>query len=351
MINNIVPVGGSGGDTLLGTALNDYIDGGAGADTMTGYAGDDTYVVDNVGDVIIEAAGGGSDTVNSYIDYSIANNLNLEHIRLVGSGNINATGNSGDNSLIGNSGNNVLSGGDGNDTYIITSYGDTVVEGNGINSGTDTIISTVSLGLDWFSPNVENLSLADGGTARIACGNDLNNVLTGNAQDNVLNGFAGADTMIGGDGNDRYVVDNAGDIVIENGIRTMHNNNADTILTYINYTVSDGVENLIFLNSGLTATGNALNNTYTVVDATDRVVESVGGGIDTVQSSVSYVLDSNVENLTLTGFAAINGTGNADNNVLTGNSGSNVLTGSDGNDTYYINSYGDSVVEGSGVNS
>lgn len=345
MINNYI-YGGNAPDTLSGTALNDYIDGGAGADIMTGYAGDDTYVVDNTGDVINESAGGGTDTVNSYINYSIASNLNLENIKLVGSANVNATGNSGDNALMGNSGRNILTGGDGNDTYVVNS-GDTVNEGSNPGSGIDTIISLSNWGLNWGGINVENLTLADGTGATIAVGNDLSNVITGNQLDNIINGKGGADTMIGGDGNDVYVVDNAGDQVVETATASLHNNDADTIYTYINYTVSENVENLIFVNSGLTATGNSLNNTYTVVDGTNSIVEAVNGGIDTVLSSTTYTLENaaNVENLTLTGTAAINGTGNAGNNVLTGNSGNNILTGGAGDDTYVINSLGDKVNE------
>ena len=67
-----------------------------------------------------------------------------------------------------------------------------------------------------------------------------------------------------------------------------------------------------------------------------------------MQSSVSYTLSANVENLTLTGTGAINGTGNALDNVLTGNSAANTLTGGLGNDTYVVDNAGDVVIEGAG---
>ncbi|MEO7861006.1 MAG: furin, partial [Nitrospirales bacterium] len=63
-------------------------------------------------------------------------------------------------------------------------------------------------------------------------------------------------------------------------------------------------------------------------------------------TALTYTLGSNVENLTLTGTANLNGTGNTLNNVLTGNSGANVLTGGAGNDTYVVDSL-DTIVEAS----
>src|SRR6185436_208093 len=75
------------------------------------------------------------------------------------------------------------------------------------------------------------------------------------------------------------------------------------------------------------------NDTYVVENSGDTVVENSGAGTDTVESSITYTLGANVENLVLTGSGAINGTGNSLANVLTGNSGANILEGGGGADT------------------
>lgn len=205
----------------------------------------------------------------------------------------------------GTAGADEMRGFDGNDTYTVNHTGDVVIEQAG--QGADHVFSSVKFTL---GANIENLTLT--GTANLnGTGNDLNNAITGNSGSNTLKGGAGEDTLDGaggndsldgGDGNDTYYVDSAGDIVVEK------------------------------LNGG-------------------------AGGIDTVFSSVSYVLPSQVENLTLLGSAHLNAAGNASANVLTGNSGNNILdgqggadlmTGGAGNDTYYVNHTGDVVVEGSG---
>jgi len=262
-------------------------------------------------------------------------------VTLIGTdGNDILVGSSGADSLDGGLGRDTLSGGLGDDTYIVDRARDLVIEYP--DEGNDTIRSSVSYVLP---ANVEDLVLT-GTAATRGTGNELDNVITGSAAANVLDGGAGADVLIGGAGNDTYIVDDPGDVVVENA-----GEGTDTVKTWISYALTDDVEKLVLLGSApLTGTGNALDNvltgnaaastlaggagddTYVVSDPGTVIVEAPDAGIDTVKSSVSYVLPDNVEHLTLTGAEAIDGDGNALDNIITGNEASNFLDGGAGND-------------------
>jgi len=182
-----------------------------------------------------------------------------------GAGNDILNGNDGDDILDGGPGTDQVTGGLGNDIYQVDNTGDIVTELP--NQGIDEVYSTVTYTLP---ANVENLYLQQSSTESLnGTGNDLPNLITGGQFANVLNGGSGADSLYGGQGDDTYEVDNPGDIVGE--------------VSYY--------------------------------------------GRDLVNSSITYTLPADVENLTLTGTAAINGTGNNLGNTIVGNSANNTLTG------------------------
>ena len=311
-------IGNAGNDLLSGGAGSDTLVGGTGVDTMSGGTGDETYYVDSATDMIVEIAGEGTDTVEASVSYTLS--ANVEVLSLTGSTDIDATGTASSDTLIGNSGYNLLRGGAGNDLligdagndtldggtggdlYIIDSLADVVTELTG--EGTDTIQSAIAYTL---MANVEVLSLT--GSADIdATGTSSADTLIGNSGNNSLNGGAGDDVLVGGAGSD---------------------------------TLSGGADNN-------TMSGGAGDDLYTVIMPSDVIVELAGEGIDTVQSSTSYTLSSNVEVLSLTGVANINGTGSDDANTLIGNTGNNTLSGDAGDDVINGGAGSDSLSGGAG---
>lgn len=306
-LNNVL-TGNAAANTLAGGIGNDTLNGGAGADTLIGHLGNDIYVVDDLGDGVVESAGEGSDTVRSYLAYSLG--AELENLTLLGSSAIDGAGNDLDNALTGNSAANVLFGGAGNDTLNGGVGADTLIGGIGndsytVDNAADVVVELADEGIDLvnasvshtLADNVENLILTSS-AAIDATGNALDNLLTGNSAINILagglgndwlDGKAGADTLIGGTGDDVYVVDNAGDVT----------------------------------------------------------TEYADEGIDLVRSSIAHTLAAHVENLTLIG-GSITGTGNTLDNVITGSAGNNTLTGDGGSDTLDGKAGTDTLIGGTG---
>ncbi|ESQ89091.1 hypothetical protein ABAC460_13560 [Asticcacaulis sp. AC460] len=367
--------GGDGNDTLVGGDGGDRVNGGAGDDSMTGGLGNDTYYIDAAGDVVIELASQGEDTILVNSSYSLAGTY-VEGLQLnVTAGNFNLTGNEAANRMVGNDGDNLLDGGaaadslrggKGNDTYLVDNAGDLLYED--ADEGIDTIVSSITFEMTYFHHQFENITLT--GSAYSAKGNSRDNVLTGTSGNNYLDGVGGNDTLIGGDGDDYYVVSGA-DVIIE-----AENGGTDQVSADSSYVLTGtAIENLTLQNvaAALNATGNALNNMLTgnayanildggagadtmsggsgndtyIVDSTGEVTleSSSSGGKDLVLASGSHTLGNLIENLTLTGSDNIDGTGNALSNVLRGNAGINVLNGGAGHDTYYVQNVGDTVVD------
>jgi trimeric autotransporter adhesin len=374
---------------IYGNAQANTLDGGAGADLLVGGLGDDVYVVDHAADNVVELAGEGYDTVRSSVSYTLA--ATLEELQLTGDTAIDGTGNEGANTIYGNSAANVLVGGLGSD-YLSGGYGvDTMVGGQGddtyeVADPGDIIVESAGEGVDLvlaissytMAANLENMQLSFSGLT--GTGNALDNLISSFTGGNTLYGaggndrlesFGGIDTLAGGSGDDVYVIGNAGSVIVENA-----GEGNDWVEVAASYALTDNVEGLQLVGSdAVNGTGNAVGNTlignsaanvldggagadsmqglggddtYVIDNAGDAVSELVGQGVDTVRASVSWALGANVEDLVLTGTAAINGTGNVLDNVLTGNSADNTLAGGAGNDVYYVQNAGDIVTENAG---
>lgn len=353
-------------DTITGDAGDNVLFGYGGNDIMIGGAGSDVYEVESAGDQVIENPGEGIDAVHSSIAaYTLA--ANVEHLMLIDAA-ITGIGNGLDNIIGGDARDNFLDGaggadrmlgGAGNDTYFVDSMSDQVVEGSG--AGRDAVWTSV----DYTLPdNVEILALSGSADIR-ATGNALANTLLGNDGNNKLDGQGGADVMIGGQGNDTYIVDNAGDQVIETP-----GGGADALYSSVSFLLPDNVESLYLFGTAVAGVGNALDNvmegtaqdnvidgrggadimightgndTYVVDTVGDQVIEVAGEGHDVVYATISHALQANVEDLYLAGSSNIDGTGNADANAIFGNAGNNaidggagadILTGGSGNDRF-----------------
>lgn len=349
--NRLSGVGGD--DSLDGKDGNDTLDGGIGNDSMTGGKGDDVYLLDSINDEFSEAGGDGSDTVAATfkIDLNDTKYDGIENATLLGTA-IEAIGDAGANTLSGNASGNKLSGNDDNDSLAGAGGNDTLDGGDGDDSldggvGSDSMQG--GKGSDVFFVDSAADKLGDSGdptdkdevrssityslaslgfienalllgvAALNLTGNALGNVLTGNEGNNKLDGAAGDDTLHGNGGNDTLTGTAGG---------------ADDLL------------------------GGKGNDVY-VPDTDDSISEAVDEGIDLVQAAFTYSIApwANVENLTLTGTAAIDGTGNDGKNVITGNAnankldggaGTDTLVGGTGDDSYVVDDSGDKITEAAG---
>jgi VCBS repeat-containing protein/ELWxxDGT repeat protein len=398
-LGNDALTGGQQSDTLYGGGGNDRLNGGLGADTMDGGAGTDTFVVDNAGDVVVERAGEGTDTVEASVSYALSDDV--ENLTLTGTDDITATGNSGaniitgnagNNSLVGNGGADTLIGGAGDDIYTVSDSSTVIVEAVG--GGNDILKSSVSYVLG-AGVDVETSRLIGTGNINLT-GNADHQILIGNTGNNVIDGGGGGDRMKGGAGDDTFIVRSAADVIVEiagDGDDTVkagasytlgavaqieHLTTIDALATSaINLTGNDyshdiqgnaGVNVLtggsgndtISGNGGAdTLVGGAGDDIYAVTDSSTVIVESVGGGNDTIKAFVSYVLGAgvDVETTRLIGSANLDLTGNADHQILIGNLGNNVIDGGGGgdrmkgaagDDTFVVRSAADTIVEVAG---
>ncbi|HEY0011360.1 MAG TPA: hypothetical protein VGB79_00740, partial [Allosphingosinicella sp.] len=294
------------GDLIDGGTGNDVIDGGEGADTMRGGMGDDVFLVDQAGDTVVENAGEGTDEVRTALG-SYGLGANIERLTgTLGSGQV----------LTGNGLGNTIRGGDGADTL----YGE---------GGDDALYG--------------------------GAGNDAFNAGGGN---DLIDGGTGADVMGGLSGNDVFIVDDAGDQVVE-----AENDGTDEVRTGLaSYSLTANVENLTGTSaSGQVLTGNDLANVLFggmgddtliggagndtligfggsdvlrgqagddiyFIDAGDTVIELAGDGIDEVRTQATiFVLTDTLENLRAASDIGHDFRGNGGHNVIVGGNGNDII--------------------------
>jgi len=392
--------GAAGADTLNGGVGDDKLVGGLGADVLDGGAGIDTagygektasiVVTLTAGDAIVTVGGVAEDTLR-----------NIENVT-GGGGADTLTGNALANQLLGSNGDDLLKGGlgadilDGGAGIDTADYTDKTAAVVVTLAGAANAQVTVGGLAEDTLRNIENLiggtaadSLTGDSLANRLFGRQGADTLSGGGGADFLDGGGGADLMKGGAGDDVFIVDNAADVVTE-----FAGEGSDRVESVLSWTLSANVETLVLTGSAIVnGTGNASANTlignasaniliggggddilqggagkdrldggagidslaggigddvYVVGGSSDLVIESVGEGIDTVETNLNYTLTANLEKLVLTGVDNLKGAGNELSNTLTGNDGANVLSGLAGKDWLYGGAGADSLYGGEG---
>lgn len=379
-----------GSDTLIGGGGIDRLDGGTGGDRMEGGPGNDSYIVDRNdafgADTVIEAAGAGTDSVTAGVGFTLS--VNVEHLTLTGSGNINGVGNSLANRITGNGGNNALSGLDGNDDLIGGNGNDTLDGGTGFDnldggagndvyrvdsasdeivetSGTDRVESATSWSLAFDSTGVENLTLlgsaninglGSDGAANVIVANTGINILTGGSGNDTLSGGGGNDTIGGGadqdtlngdagndtlngDAGDDTAHGGAGDDTITGGAGSdtllgEDGNDIFLIAAFADHSVAEaidggaGADEIRFTAASGTLALGALTASVETVRVSNAAGVAGATGADLDASAVTFGLTLVGDN----GASSIMGTG-ADDRIF-GLGGNDTLIGNAGNDTF-----------------
>jgi len=390
-------------ENLAGAAGNDTLNGNGGADTLAGGAGNDTYYVPNSSAKIVEAAGGGTDTVIAKGDHTLEANVENLVISNDAPSGWAGTGNALNNVIVGNSLNNVISGLDGNDTLdgglgndqILGGGGNDILLGGG---GTDTLTGgtgadTFVLGVGFGSDKVVDFSQAQGDTVEVVgstyttaqVGADTVITLAGGDKmtlagvsmtslkagwithvDSLFGSLTTAPPPIDNEGGGTEAAPAIGGATFGTAAAPAAGGakaSAGSVgggTTGVSLTGGSAAETLTggagadTINGGGGTDhliGGAGDDTYIVPNSLASIVEAAGGGTDTIIAKGDYTLGANLENLVISDNSpsAWAGTGNELNNVITGNSLNNKLSGLAGNDTLDGGAGNDTLTGGAGA--
>jgi Ca2+-binding RTX toxin-like protein len=227
----------SGRDTLVGGSGADTLDGGLEDDRLEGGAGDDVYLLDGLGDLVVEAPGGGIDTVQTT---TRAYKLGAELERLVHTGTVGlyGKGNRSANEIVGSAHDDVLSGEGGNDT---------------------------------LSGGIGNDRLNGGAGSNTLHGGEGEDTLRGGDSNNPSTGALGSDLLMGNRGNDTYVIHDARTVVAESV-----DEGVDTVVASFDYTLGPNLEILILVGAAIEGNGNELPNRIIGNDEANMLVGQGG---------------------------------------------------------------------------
>jgi Ca2+-binding RTX toxin-like protein len=284
---------GAGDDLIIAGAGNDLLDGGAGADEMRGGLGDDVFLVDDLGDAVVENGGEGTDEVRTTLtSFSLAGLPNVENLTGAAPGGQTLTGNNGSNVITGNAGADTLDGnggadtligGDGNDIYIVDSLDDVVTEAGTAAAGAADEVRT-TLTTFTIPQQVELLTITGAPTGPLA--------ITGNASDNIIVGSTGgADAFFLQQGGDDKAGGGEGDDIFYFGSQLSLGDEIDAgtgsdrvVIQggYAGFTLGagnlSGIETLELLSGSDTRFGDTANNLYDY-DLTSLDASVTAGGV------------------------------------------------------------------------